>query len=369
MTQTNGRSRKPIFSAARDRARVLSPRILAALLGVSLAALPVQASEGCFRGINISGAEFGSPTGVAFHDYVYPSEETVRYFAGKGFNSVRVPFQWDRLQPKLNQPLDPAELALLTGTVELLRQYNMSVVLDPHNFAYYGGKQIGSKDLPNADFADFWSRLAVAFKNAPDVSFGLMNEPFDISARQWLGAANAAIAGIRKAGANNLVLVPGTAWTGAHSWEGGSYGEANGTVMLGVEDPADNYAFEVHQYFDDDFSGTKDTCRRATDAVAAVENFTRWLRANGQRGYLGEFGIPAGGDCTKALSDMVAVVEGSRDLWVGWAYWVAGDWWPETEVMNIQPTANGDRPQLAGLARFLKDFSASAAVCPALERR
>ncbi len=333
-----------------------------------LAASPGQATEGCFRGINLSGAEFGEPPGTAGKDYVYPSNETIDYFASKGFTSVRLPFLWERLQPRLGAELDPAELARLVEAVGRLRERGLRVVLDPHNYARYRGEPIGSAAVPAATFADFWGRLARVFANQPDVSFGLMNEPHDISAGQWLEGANAAIAGIREAGAGNLVLVPGTAWTGAHSWLTSSAAGANGDVMLGVVDPSDHYAYEVHQYFDSNFSGTSSSCDRGADAVAAVEAFTQWLRDHDKRGYLGEFGVPADEACVGTLADMVRVVESNRDLWVGWAYWVAGDWWPPSEALNIQPTIEGDRPQLAGLAPALKDLSSSAAECPALDR-
>ena len=85
--------------------------------------------------------------------------------------------------------------------------------------------------------------------------------PHDMPTEQWLGAANAAIAAIRKAGAHNLILVPGNSWTGAHSWLDDWYGGPNGVWMLKVRDPQDHYAFEVHQYLDADSSGTKTTVR------------------------------------------------------------------------------------------------------------
>ncbi len=337
-----------------------------ALLG--LLAGPAQAAEPCFRGINLSGAEFGKQGGVVGTDYTFPSDQTIEYFAKKGFTSVRLPFLWERLQPQLRGELEPGELGRLKESVEKLRAAGLRVVLDPHNYARYHDAVIGSDTVSSDDFADFWGRLARQFANQPDITFGLMNEPHDMPAEQWLDAANAALARIRGERADNLVLVPGTAWTGAHSWEGGGYGTPNGEVMLGVVDPVDNFAFEVHQYFDDDFSGTKENCSRAADAVAAIETFSRWLRANGKRGYLGEFGVPKDAACVAALADMVAVVEGNRELWVGWAYWVAGDWWPESEALNIQPTEEGDRAQIKGLSPALKDFSASGSSCPALER-
>lgn len=339
----------------------------AALLSLLPLAGPLAAAEGCFRGINLSGAEFGQPGGLPSQDYAYPSEKTISYFAAKGFTSVRLPFLWERLQPTLFGDLDAGELLRMDETLVLLRQYGLGIVLDPHNYASYRGQFIGTGDVSNAAFADFWGRLANRYANAADITFGLMNEPHDIPATQWLGAANAAIAAIRGQGADNLVLVPGTSWTGAHSWQAGDPGQSNGEVMLGVEDPADNYAYEVHQYFDDDFSGTKGNCSRGADAVAAITSVTEWLRAHGRRGYLGEFGVPAGKDCVGALEAMVSAVEQGGDVWTGWAYWVAGDWWPATEALNIQPTAEGDRPQLAGLMPALGDSSTS--VCPALTGR
>lgn len=351
-----------------DRSFRRSGRVAAALAILGVVSGPAQAADPCFRGVNLSGAEFGKPEGVAGTDYTYPSDETITYFAKKGFTSVRLPFLWERLQPQLRGELDPGELGRLKESVEKLRAAGLRVVLDPHNYARYHDGVIGSDSVSSDDFADFWGRLARPFANQPDIAFGLMNEPHDMPAEQWLDAANAALARIRGERADNLVLVPGTAWTGAHSWQGGGYGTPNGVAMLGVVDPVDNFAYEVHQYFDGNFSGTGEDCSRAGDAVAAVEDFTRWLREHGKRGYLGEFGVPKDEACVSALADMVAVVEGNRDLWVGWAYWVAGDWWPESEALNIQPTAEGDRPQIKGLAPALKDFSASGSSCPALER-
>ena len=344
-------------------------RLLAAsCVALSLVSSPALANGGCLRGVNLAGAEFGEIRGTYGQDYIYPSVETIDYFAAKGFTSVRLPFRWERLQPVLNQPFDEDELRRLKDTVKAMRDIDIRVVLDPHNYARYDQQVIGSEAVPHAAFGDFWRRLASEFAEDGNVIFGLMNEPFDMPTEQWLTATNVAIAEIRAVGAGNLILVPGNAWSGAHSWMGEGYGGANGVVMLGVVDPADNYAYEVHQYFDDDFSGTKNNCSRASDAIAAVTNFTSWLRANGARGYLGEFGVPAEPSCIEALEDMVSVVETNRDVWIGWAYWAGGDWWPETEELNIQPTAAGDRPQLNGLVAALNDVSEAASSCPALER-
>jgi len=337
-----------------------------ALVLLAMTSQPVLASGTCLRGVNLAGAEFGEEDGVYGTAYTYPTDATIAYFADKGFNSARLPFSWSRLQTSLDADFDQAEFDRLKDTVLRLRAAGLTVVLDPHNYARYRGELIGSPGVPYEAFAKFWTRLALAFGNQDGIVFGLMNEPHTMPTAQWLDGANAAIAAIRATGARNLILVPGNAWSGAHSWTGEGYDGANGTVMLGVKDPLEHYAFEVHQYFDDDFSGTNDNCSRADDAVAAIENYSRWLRDNGKRGYLGEFGVPGDEVCIQALERMVKVVERDRDVWIGWAYWAGGDWWPEEEALNIQPTASGDRPQLRGLTPVLKDFSAMASTCPAL---
>ncbi len=344
------------------RASALSKLVVAAMVSL---AIPAQAGAACLRGVNLAGAEFGKGRGTYGKDYAYPSAETIAYFAGKGFNAVRLPFRWERLQPRLKRGFDKAERKRLSETVKALRAAGQTVILDPHNYAYYGDNQIGSAKVPDSAFADFWKRLAEDYKDDAGVQFGLMNEPYDVTATQWLASANAAIAAIRETGAKNLVLVPGTIWTGAHSWEAERDGGANGTVMLGIKDPADNHAYEVHQYLDDDFSGTAETCARPDDAVKALQGFTDWLKRNGKRGFLGEFGGSADKACLDGLARMTALVNKEQSVWTGWTYWAGGDWWPATEALNIQPTADGDRPQLAALIAG-GGLPAKPGACPAL---
>ena len=64
---------------------------------VSDSALAAQAL--CYRGINLSGAEYGERDGTLGTNYTYPSEKTVQYFASKGMNVVRLPFKWSDCSP------------------------------------------------------------------------------------------------------------------------------------------------------------------------------------------------------------------------------------------------------------------------------
>jgi endoglucanase len=340
--------------------------LLALVIGITATAEASAAT--CFRGINISGAEFGVRGGTVHKDYTWPSTDTLSYFADKGFNTIRLPFKWERLQPQLMGELDEAELQRLMESVELIRGRGMRTILDPHNYGRYDDKIIGSKDVPIAAFADFWARLARYYANDDQVIFGLMNEPNRQPIAQWLEAANAATHAIREeAKANNLVLVPGTAWSGAHSWMAPIDGEPNGVAMAKFSDPANHFIFEFHQYLDGDFSGTKPNCSRAGDAEQALKDVTAWMKSNGFRGMLGEFGASTDKACVAGLKAMVDVMEENRDVWAGWTYWVAGDWWSEEEPLNIQPTRKGDRPQLQALLPALRDLSAEGTACPALD--
>lgn len=327
---------------------------IAAAIVLPLHAGLAEAAAPCFRGINLSGAEFGNPGGEIFKDYAYPSEETIGYFRKKGMNIVRLPFLWERLQPELGQALNDDELQRIKDTVTLLRKHKMSVILDPHNYAQYKKAQVGTPPVTTLAFADFWTRLAVEFADQEDVIFGLMNEPYDIASDKWLSAANAAIRGIRAVGAGNLILVPGTKWTGAHSWQSDGPGGPNGTIMLGVKDPRRNYAYEVHQYFDSDSSGTHEECSGNENARKAIVSMSDWARKHGTRVLLGEFGVSQAPECVAGLKAVLDTMQENGDVWLGWTYWVAGDWWPQTEPLNVQPHDGLERKQITVLEAAAK---------------
>ncbi|MDE1993737.1 MAG: glycoside hydrolase family 5 protein [Rhizobiaceae bacterium] len=322
------------------------------------------ASQICYRGVNISGAEFGDRSSAPNTGYTYPSEATVRYFADKGMNVVRLPFRWERLQPVLGQSLDGDELQRLKDAVALIQKHGMAVVLDPHNFGYYDKGQLTQQPATDLAFGDFWARLAVEFANQKGVSFGLMNEPHDIKAPEWLEAANTAIRSIRAVGARNLILVPGTNWTGAHSWDADVLGGgANSTVMLGIKDPLDFYAFEFHQYLDADSSGTHPVCDGIDGAKKGLSDVSDWLRTNGKRGFLGEFGVAGTNDCLDGLKQVLDTMNQNSDVWLGWTYWTAGDWWSPNEPLNVQPHNGKDRPQMKVLDDGLNKKSSAAPSC------
>ncbi len=311
-----------------------------------------------WRGVNLAGAEFGTDNygagalpGVYNKDYIYPNQSEVDYYKSKGMNIIRLPFRWERLQPSLNGVFNTAELSRLKTFVSQTTAKGVNVILDPHNYARYRGGVIGSSQVPNSAFADFWKRLALQFKGNGKVMFGLMNEPFDMPTEQWLSAANAAIAAIRSVGAGNLILVPGNGYTGAWSWHRNWYGTPNAQVMNGIKDPYNWFMYDVHQYMDSDGSGSTETCLNANIGVERLKTFTQWLRTNNKKAILGEFSSGRNTQCDKALDNMVHYLENNADVWRGWAYWAGGPWWGDNNV--IEPKNGKDTRQMDVLEKYL----------------
>ncbi len=322
-----------------------------------------------FRGVNISGAEFGMThlPGRFNTDYTFNSEPTFRYFAARNLNLIRFPLQWERLQPVLSGPLDPSYLGLLKSAVAWARNSGDLFIIDIHNFARYSmnenGKlntyvidQVynGSVKVSRADLADLWVRLSNEFANEPAVyAYDLMNQPHDMAG--WKEISQTVLTAIRNNGDRKLIMAPGDSWSSANRWV-----TVHGPSGW-ITDPADNFMYEAHQYFDFDESGTYarsyDTELRANPSLATVgstrvSHFLTWCRNNNARCYLGEYGVPDSDprwfdvlhDFLKALDD--AGVSGS--------YWAAGEWWGNY-ALSVQPVNNFtvDRPQLPYLMAHL----------------
>jgi aryl-phospho-beta-D-glucosidase BglC (GH1 family) len=301
---------------------------------------------GLLLGVNLAGAEFGTPNhvpGVFGTDYIYPTHTEIDYYAAKGMSVVRLPFLWERLQRSENGPLDGAELARLDDVVNYTTGKGLKIEIEPHNYGYGFGAIIGSAQTPNAAFADLWGKLAVHYQSNPSVIFGLMNEPHDQPASVWLGSANAAIAAIRAAGASQEILVPGSYYDGAWTWTTTDNAAVVGT---GVQDPAHNFAFEVHQYLDADGSGTHPGVVSAEIGVERLTAITQWAEATGHRLFLGEVGVATDQTSLTALDRMLSYMHQHTDVWQGVTYWAGGPWWGDY-MFSIEPQNGIDKPQMA----------------------
>jgi endoglucanase len=327
------------------------------------ASSPPQAANynptGYFSGVNLSAGEFGKGNQLN-RNYTYPTDAELAYFQGKGLKIVRIPFKWERVQPQMRGELDALNLAQLDRCVTTASRLHLVVLLDPHN---YGGRNVGGKialigvdpQLSNDDFNDFWVKLANHYKDNPLVWFGLMNEPHKQTAVQVAATMQSAVDAIRSAGANNRILVPGTSWTGAHSW----IKSGNGAAFANFKDPGNNFAFEVHQYLDKDNSGTHKEVVSGKGSTCLVA-FTTWAREHHFKAFLGEAGWDGNPANTQANAEgdaLLGYMDQNKDVWIGYTYWAAGPWW-NNYMYSIEPTglktgAPVDRSQMSVLARHL----------------
>jgi endoglucanase len=269
----------------------------------------------------------------------------------KAMTTFRVGFLWERIQGTAYGALDATYAGRLDAIVNYASSKGAKVIIEPHNFARYHGVTVGSTQVPNAVFADFWKRVSTRYASDMNVMFNLVNEPHDINSEQWVGAANAAIAAIRTAGAHNIIVVPGNAWTGAHAWYGTGYGTSNAVALLNVVDSENNLIFEAHQYLDSDSSGGGSTCISSTIGSQRLAPFVKWLRDNKKKGIVGEFAGANNATCNAAVTDMLAYMKAQPEI-VGWQWWGGGPWWGEYKF-TLEPIGTSDRPQMSLLLPYL----------------
>ena len=315
-------------------------------LAVPAAAPPAPAPGGLsLLGVNLSGAEYGTPTGAEGTDYRYPAGGELDYWSAQGMNMVRLPVSWERLQPVQGGDLDAGQLARIDAVVARAASDGMKVDIDLHGYGYGYGNLVGSSGTPDAALADFWGKMATHFAGSPNVMFDVMNEPHDQTATQWAAAAQGAVDAIRGAGATQEILVSGTGWDEGKDWTS----SGNAAAMATVHDSLGNMAFEVHQYFDDG-SGTSTAVSSPTVGPDRLADVTAWARTGGEHLFLGEFASGADAAGTAALGNTLAFMKGNADVWQGGSYWGAG--WQDGYMFNPDPTHGVASAQSAVLSAY-----------------
>ncbi|KAJ3041255.1 hypothetical protein HDV00_009648 [Rhizophlyctis rosea] len=283
---------------------MLFSRVLAALSFTGLASAAVQ-----YGGVNEVGLESGAA----------PTLSTIPYWSKLGLNVFRIPFSWELAQPKAGGWVDETYLAPIDQWVDsaIFENGGIHVIIEPHNFARYNGKVIGV-DEPIESFSELWVRLGQRYKDYPNVIFDLMNAPNDIPTDVWWTAAQAAIDAIRSTGAQNLILVPGAAGTGAYSW----VSSGNADYALQTSDWWGNIAFDMQQFFDQSYNGTDAACVHTPEEV--LQPATEWLKANDRKAFLTEFGVSTDPSCNGLIDSVGRYLEANADAWIGFTWWTAG---------------------------------------------
>jgi endoglucanase len=332
----------------------VKPTLLATPAGVK-PKMAISNSSMKLKGANLSGAEYDSGNITAAYGcaYIYPGKAEIDYYKSKGFNTIRLPFSGSRLQPVANGALNTTELNRLYSIVNYAAYKGMYVILDVHEYGYRYDSRTKKRLLigmpggvPSGDLANFWSRVATAFKAYPNAIFGLMNEPNKQSPQQWRVIAEQSVTAIRKAGAPQLILIPGSYWTGAHSW----VSTGNAAAWAGYHGD-NNFAFEVHQYLDNNSSGTQMACVKGKGANV-LDAASAWARTNRVKLFMGEMGWSWWSTCLPEGQAMTNYMSRSADVWTGWTYWSGGPWVKADYMYMLTPTsltAPIDRPQMKAL--------------------
>ena len=184
-------------------------------------------------------------------------------------------------------------------------------------------------------FKSWWKTVATRFKDNALVIFDTNNEYHDMD-NTLVGQLNqAAIDGIRAAGATTqYIFVEGNSWSGAWHW----VDSGTAAAMKDLKDPSDKIIYEMHQYLDSDGSGTSTSCVSSTIGKERIATATKWLKDNGKRGIIGETAGGANAQCIAAISSMLQSLLDNSDVWTGWLWWGGGPWWGDY-IYSIEPTS------------------------------
>lgn len=311
-------------------------------------------------GVSLCGPEFGQDQipGILNKDYVYPRTDEVNYFANKGVSIVQLPFRWERLQKQLGAELDMEEVNRMKTLIYDCEFRGLMVILNMHNFGRYKSRGeelvLGSAQLPIKFLRDFWKKMAIAFKANKNIyAFDIMNEPHDLGENVWFNAAQQTIWGIREINTNLTVMVEGDHYANANVWEKFS------DNLKYLKDPSNKIVFNAHCYFDHDVSGRYTKSYEHEGAheqigVQRVKPFIDWIKKNGVKGYVGEFGVPR--NDARWLPILENFLEYLTANHISGSYWAAGPWW-KNYPLSLEPVNGQDQPQMAVYTKYINSSS------------
>ena len=327
-----------------------------------------------YRGINRSGGEWLDEwDGWHMQEFYEIPDETrlsaeLGLFKSAGFNAIRFPISWERLQHTLQGPLDPSTTAggtgytdQVTGFVQQATAAGWLVIVDLHNYNRYATDAFdaaghltppgvftkhvfGDGTLGVADLVDVWTRLASLFLGNSGVVFGLMNEPHDfpcdrdelvnptdsdiawcnrykIPSDLWFACLQQVVYAIRSTGADQLILVPNSRGSDVSHWDtwAPQHGPLDSVAALAITDTSvNNLAFDMHAYH---------SPGAPTSYSNEVTTVTDWARGHGKKLWLSEMGVENQDttDGPNQLTDLFTYLNANADVWLGWAAWDDAD--------------------------------------------
>lgn len=332
---------------------------------VLLGSIGLAPAHAATFGVNLSGAEFNEsgasascqPPGARCGDpgrfgtdYTYPTAEEIAYYMDKGLSLFRVPFLLERFYPygpSLVPYLSKDEVGHMNAFLSMADAAGAQVILDMHDYMNYWQGQIGGSALSRKRFAAEWGRLVKAFGHHRSVyAWDPMNEPQGNTTAYWSTLLQAVITAIRATGDTHIIIAPGNNWSGSQTW----ISDGNAPT---VTDPLNNIVYEAHSYWDDNNSGTYDSCTTLAACQAAYANigsnpnagvtdlqpFLDWCTTKNVKCMVGEMGVPANIDPTDwlpVLSNALAAIAANPNV-VLVTMWGGGPWWGNLYPQALDP--------------------------------
>lgn len=272
------------------------------------------------RGVNLAGAEFGTP--------IYPRTADIDWCIAQGFKVVRVPFKMDRALlggSMFATSLNPTFVKEMTRVVDRFNAAGVTVLLDDHSYGRFGSTLAGDGDYTPSNARRWWRMIADQFVGKA-VLWDLQNEPHDQNADKVLSTQVASAQGIRESGHLGHCVFAYTGWAGISQWQAAI--PAFAKYAAGIE----NCILGFHSYPDKDSSGVTND-----EALIIANNnpnifVERWTgpvqaaRAAGVRLWVGEFATGVGPVSLEAAKSFRAFKDANADVIAGYTWWAAGPW-------------------------------------------
>jgi endoglucanase len=323
-------------------------------------------------GFNLAGGAAGESVlpGSENTHYQFPNAAAFDYLAAKVPNPAqriaRIDFRWERLQPVLGGPLDPAHLQRLKDMAVLAQARGIKILWNMHNYArrtVAGVEHIigGPTSVVTRDhFFDAWMRIAAELKGLPATyAYGIMNEPHDMGMPgHWAATAQGCVDAIARVDVSHLIYVSNDGYSSARFWQDNATG-----LPLKVPAGLAGIVYEAHLYNDyaSRLSGTYSPrnfdlqmasvplADQLTCYARDLNPFLQWLQAHNQIGAIGECGVPDNDTrWVASLSNMVqACIDSKRiEAVLPFAY---APWFGADYEMQMAPRGTADRPQMKAI--------------------
>ncbi|CAH7683786.1 glycoside hydrolase superfamily [Phakopsora pachyrhizi] len=274
-----------------------------------------------FLGVNLAGFEFGIDPWNSHPKPMPPSDKQIPHFVKQGVNIIRVPMAWELIQPQLSKELDSKVEAQFAAYIKKITTSGTYAIIDIHNYARNRGSVV-TENIPSEAFVDLWVRLAKVFSSDKLVYFGLMNEPHDIQSWDaWTKSLQDVVTGIRKAGAKNVILLPGEQWSSLKT-DIFTQSYQRLKTITNPDKTFDGISFEFHRYFDSDGSGKSTEC--SGDRVEEVKAAAKILNADGRQAIITETGAGSTQSCLQVLPKFFGAIKESYPAIAGGIMWGAG---------------------------------------------